>query len=147
MIEGIHPWDWLLKPGSQLDPPESTVFEWVTKRTSWLEYHPKKRMGPVPVGVHALQCSHHVEKRASQALPRIAVRDGQVSPWMLLGVDPFRVPWFRDPKGGRTSLQGRACSSAWCTPLQTTRWVHEVAAPRTQEVHNQSWPTKWNWVT
>ena len=63
-------------------------------------------MGPVPVGAHAPQCGGHVEKRASKVPPRIAIGDSQVGHWTPLYVDPFRVPWFRDPEGCRTSLHG-----------------------------------------
>ena len=106
MGKEIHPEDWLLKPGSQLDPLESTVSEWVMNGTSRLEYHPKTRMGPVPIGVHAPQWSCHVEKRASKVLLRITIGDGWVGPWTPNCVDPFRVLWIRYPKGCRTSLQG-----------------------------------------
>ena len=116
------------------------------KGTFGLEYCPKTGMGPVPVRMHAPQHNHHVEKRVSKVLQRITIRDG-VSSWTPLCVNPFRIPWFRNPKGWRTSLLWVVCSSAQHTPLQTTRWVHEGAVPRTQQVHDQGWPTKWNWAS
>ena len=86
------------------------------------------------------------KERASKALLRIRIVDGRISPWTSHHVDPFRVPWCRNPEGGRTSLQGRACSCIQCTPLQTIGWVHEEAVPKTCQAHGQSWSTEWGWI-
>ena len=45
-------------------------------RTSGLEPHLKTRMGPIPAGVPAAHCGHHVEERSLKALPGITIRDG-----------------------------------------------------------------------
>ena len=71
-------------------------------------------------------------------LPRIRRGDSWVSPWSSLCVDPFRVPWCRNPEVGRTHLQERACSCTKCTTPQTTICVHEEAVPRTCQMHGQN---------
>ena len=55
---------------------------------------------------------------------------------------PFRIPWWRDPMGSRTSLQGKACCCTKCTPLPMTGLVHEEAAPRTCQIHGQGRSTE-----
>ena len=107
---------------------------------------PRNKNGvPVPFGVYAPQCSYHAEKTASKVLLRIAIWDSQVSPWTPLCVESLRIPWFRNPKGCRTSLQGGAQSSTQCTSPQTTKWVNEGAVPRIHQVYDKSWTTKQNW--
>ena len=87
--------------------PSRTTCSWTSyTESTWAGVPPKTGMGTVPVGAHAPQCSCHVEKRALKAPPRITIRDGWVGPWTPLHVDPFRVPWCRDPEGCRTSLHG-----------------------------------------
>ena len=41
-----------------------------------LEHHPTTRMGSIPAGGPAPQCDHHVEERASMALPWITIGSG-----------------------------------------------------------------------
>ena len=99
--EGIHLEDWLLKLGTQPDPLEATVLEWVVQRASGQEHHPETGMGFVPVGVHSPQCSHHAEKKALKALLKITIGNGWVGHWTPLHADPFRICWCSNPEAYR----------------------------------------------
>ena len=110
---------------------------------SW-SYHPETRMGPVPVGAYAPTYAATMWRKEHQsALPRTTIRDAAKSaPEHALYVDPFRIPWFRNPKGCRTQSTGgvhRVVPSV--LPCRQQGWVHEGAAPRTHQAHDQGWPT------